>query len=199
MNEPDTRSSLIGRVQTLPWDDVAWGEFDAQYRSLILRLARLQGVPEADAKDIAQSVMIEMTTRLAEFVYNRDRCRFRSWLYTCVEHRIIDWRRRIRAQDQKLEALKIETEIDSTRVAPARWDEEWKRFLIEGALERLSRTRQLDGRSRQILNELYARRRTPEETADLLGRRLQAVYQVNFRWKEALAEVLEELRRELDS
>lgn len=197
VNEPETHTSLINDLGRQPWNEAAWVEFDKQYRSLIVRFARNQGVPEADAKDIAQSVMIGATAALPAFVYDRAQCRFRSWLYTQVNRRVIDWRRRGQSRDRRIEALGRESEIRTDGNGAAKWDQEWERFLVEGALDRLARTRRLDGRSRQILKELYARRRTLQETAELLGRPLQAVRQVNSRWKAILAAAIAEVRQEL--
>lgn len=195
MSEPDTRTSLLTRVRLRPFDEPAWSEFDRQYRRMIERFARRRGVPEAEASDIAQQVMLSLAEKLPEGSYERGRGRFRAWLFTIVSRRILDWRRRVLTRERTRHQLEVEDETGPE--APEAWDEAWSRFLVEAALDRLARTRRLDGISASILAELYLRGRSPEAIAALLGCGREKVHRTHFRWRQPLAEVVEGLRREL--
>lgn len=55
MDTPSTRYSLLLRIQD-PQNDAAWAEFVAIYEPLVYRLARRQGLQDADADDLCQEV-----------------------------------------------------------------------------------------------------------------------------------------------
>lgn len=88
-HEPDTRPSLIARLQT--GDDAgAWEEFVAIYRPVILRLAMRTGLQTSDAEDVAQGVLLSVSNSIARWQVAPDRARFRTWLQTIVRNATVN-------------------------------------------------------------------------------------------------------------
>lgn len=83
----ETRASLLLRVRN-PGDREAWREFDGLYRPLIVRYARTAGLSHADADDVAQQCLLELTDRLPKFEYEARRGGFRRWLRVFVRYRV---------------------------------------------------------------------------------------------------------------
>ncbi len=87
-----TRPSLLLRIRDR--DDVAaWSTFDAIYRPLLVRYAHNCGLHPADAEDVAQQCLAVISDKIAEFTYEPQRGRFKSWLRTLVGNRVRNWAR----------------------------------------------------------------------------------------------------------
>jgi RNA polymerase sigma-70 factor (ECF subfamily) len=86
MNGGDrTRASLILRLKQAPQDQGAWSEFVDRYEPLLLDWCRRWRLQEADARDVAQTVMVHLTTKIGQFEYDPGRS-FRAWLRTLAHH-----------------------------------------------------------------------------------------------------------------
>lgn len=82
-----TRPSLLLRIRD-PHDADSWRSFVDLYSPLILRYARKRGLQEADAADVAQDVLSQVSRSMRDFQYQPERGRFRDWLGTVVRHRV---------------------------------------------------------------------------------------------------------------
>ena len=76
---PDTRDSLLLRV-TDPQNQIAWEQFARIYRPVIYSVARLRGLQDADAQDVAQQVLISVARALPQWERQSENTRFRHWL-----------------------------------------------------------------------------------------------------------------------
>ncbi|MCA9061668.1 MAG: sigma-70 family RNA polymerase sigma factor [Planctomycetaceae bacterium] len=76
---PETRDSLIQRLKN-PQDAVAWNEFLAIYRPVVIRMARRRGLQHADAEDLAQRVFLSVSKKVSEWEPQSEETRFRNWL-----------------------------------------------------------------------------------------------------------------------
>ena len=79
MSSDSTRPSLLSRLRDGK-DDVAWREFEARYRDLILRFCRRRGLQAADAEDVCQLVLLALARSMRLFRYDPSRGRFRDYL-----------------------------------------------------------------------------------------------------------------------
>ena len=86
---PETRLSLLIRVRD-PADHQAWLEFIEIYRPVIIRLARRQGMQEADAEDVAQTVLISVAKSIESREHDRQQARFRTWLTRVARNAILN-------------------------------------------------------------------------------------------------------------
>lgn len=76
---PETRASLILRLRDAA-DVAAWDEFVEIYGPLVFRVARRQGLQEADADDVVQQVFAAVAKSVCRWLEKSERGRFRSWL-----------------------------------------------------------------------------------------------------------------------
>lgn len=76
---PDTRHSLLARLDRRD-DEAAWDEFAGIYRPLVHRLARRQGLQDADAEELAQEALMAVAAAVGRWRADPGRGPFRAWL-----------------------------------------------------------------------------------------------------------------------
>src|SRR5262245_15224545 len=86
-----TSVSLLRRLHQ-PSDDVAWRRFVPLYPPLLYYWARSLRLPEADAADLVQRVLLVLVEKMPQFAYDPGRS-FRGWLRTIALNK---WRERCR-------------------------------------------------------------------------------------------------------
>src|SRR5262249_38603003 len=77
--------SLVGRLGQVPADQAAWDQFVDRYAPRIYGWCRHWGLPEADAEDVTQDVLLRLAQKMRDLRYDPSR-RFRSWLKTLTRH-----------------------------------------------------------------------------------------------------------------
>jgi RNA polymerase sigma factor (sigma-70 family) len=90
-NRPETlktRPSLLSKVRR--GEELGWSIFYELYRDLIYSAARGAGLSTEEAKDVLQDTMITVRDYIANFVPDKSRARFRTWLRSVVRSRIAD-------------------------------------------------------------------------------------------------------------
>ena len=80
-----TSASLLGRLRRNPKDQVAWSEFVARYRPLVLEWCRRWRLQDSDAEDVTQAVLLKLNRLMETFVYDPSGS-FRAWLKTLAHH-----------------------------------------------------------------------------------------------------------------
>jgi RNA polymerase sigma-70 factor (ECF subfamily) len=73
----------------------AWDQCVQVYLPLIIGFCRQQGLQEADAKDVAQEVLLTLFSRMQNFDYSRAKGRFRSWILAVTRNKLADYFRRL--------------------------------------------------------------------------------------------------------
>lgn len=86
---PETRASLLIRVRD-PADRTAWYEFVEIYWPVIIRLARHRGMQEADADDVAQTVLLAVAKSIERREHDREKSKFRTWLNRVAQNAILN-------------------------------------------------------------------------------------------------------------
>ena len=76
---PDTRDSLLMRVAD-PSDHIAWEQFARIYRPVVYNVARMRGLQDADAQDVAQQVLAAVARALPTWKRRDESTLFRHWL-----------------------------------------------------------------------------------------------------------------------
>jgi RNA polymerase sigma-70 factor (ECF subfamily) len=132
----ETRVSLIQRVRNIA-DEVAWAEFFAIYRPLLLAYVRKQGVLEHDADDVVQDVFARLVPALAKFEFDAQRGRFRTWLWRVTHSALADWARRRATRDRAERGWIDQHEPANNGGSSTEWDQMFRRRALEMAIERV--------------------------------------------------------------
>jgi RNA polymerase sigma-70 factor, ECF subfamily len=134
-----TRSSLLLRVRD-PADAAAWGEFLALYEPLVSSYIRHRGLGEEDSRDVVQDVLARLVKSLGDFELDRQRGRFRTWLWQVCQSALVDWarkkKRQARAENAWLERLsKLPPHSDDD--PDAEWEHLHRRHVLAFALQKV--------------------------------------------------------------
>ena len=86
---PETRESMLLQIRDLE-DAAAWEQFVAVYRPAMYRLARRRGLQDAEAEDLAQQVMINVSRAIGGWRKEAERGTFRSWLLRIARNAIVN-------------------------------------------------------------------------------------------------------------
>jgi RNA polymerase sigma-70 factor (ECF subfamily) len=169
-----TRSTLLIRVRDLA-DARAWCEFVALYEPLPTASIRTRGLGAEDTRDVVQEVFARLVKALPEFELDRQRGRFRTWLWQICQSALGDWarqRRRARAEDGWLDRMS-EPRTASEAESDGEWERLHRRRILTCALEAVR------GRSQPktwaCFERYLLRRRPSAEVARELGLTVNAV------------------------
>lgn len=105
MTVTHTSTSLIRRLRDQ--DDVeSWREFVTLYQPLLLSYVRSRGLGHADAADVVQEIFVALLRTLPNFELDRQRGRFRTWLYQVTVNKVADHGRRQQSRHRAEEGLR---------------------------------------------------------------------------------------------
>jgi RNA polymerase sigma factor (sigma-70 family) len=96
MSNADTRVSVIMGI--CQQDPERWREFDAIYRPILFGFLHKQGLEHFEADEVIQDTYLKLLGKIQ--TYDRETCRFRTWLFRVTHNTMIDHARR-RASHQK--------------------------------------------------------------------------------------------------
>ena len=131
-----TSESLLLRLSNLGNDSVdqsAWQEFVKIYTPLIFSWARKIGLPDNDASDLVQEVLLLTFEKLPNFSYDRSSS-FRGWLRTITINKYREKRRRLSAQ-QAIASHSILEQLQPVDIAQSTWDIDYARMLVAQAMQ----------------------------------------------------------------
>lgn len=191
-----TRPSLLVRLRD-PRDQEAWRTFLDLYAPLLYGFGRKNGLQDADAADLTQTVLQAVSTSIGRLEYDPARGTFRGWLFGVARNQLGKWRR-----SQRQPRASGDTEV-LARLAeqPAPeddgvdwWEQEYRRqcFLVAAGRVRP----QVQEASWQSFWQTAVEGRTPSDVAAELGLSLGALYTAKSRVlaliKKAIQTLVEE-------
>lgn len=192
MSIPETRASLILRLSD-PTDSAAWEEFVAIYQPLVFRLGRRKGMQPADAQELVQEVMLAISRSVAGWVPDRDRGRFRDWLYRIARNLMTNFLTRRKYQnwgtgDSRVAEL-IQQQPDPACEEATLYDLEFRRELFHQVAEQVKSEvteKTWDAFRLSCIEEIPIR-----DVAERLGMSVGSIYiarsRVIFRLREKVA------------
>jgi RNA polymerase sigma-70 factor (ECF subfamily) len=192
-----THPSLLSRVKNSS-DTAAWREFEALYRELLVRFCRRRGLQLADAEDIVQVVMTNLSRSLSGFVYDPGRGRFRDYLFRCARNAISQWAGRPKLRAQALDTGTAEAQSPSEPPDPAdaaAWEQEWIAHHYRLAMITVRQT--FEARSVEVFERSIAGAGVAELAAEF-SMSQQAVHKVRQRIKARMEELIAVQVREED-
>jgi RNA polymerase sigma-70 factor (ECF subfamily) len=131
--------SLLERVCNLR-DDRSWSEFDAIYRPLIFGYLRGLKVQEHDAHNLTQAVFCRLMVSLPKFKPDRQKGRFRTYLWRLTYNTLVDGARRRKVRDRAEEEwVRRFREADEakSRILERMFLDRHRRRILEVALSRV--------------------------------------------------------------
>jgi len=140
-----TRRSLLSRLKQ--WDDQdSWQDFFNTYWKLIYAVALQSGLTEAEAEEVVQDTIIEVSHKMPGFKYDPAIGSFKGWLLKTTRWRIRDQFRKRRSHSIPLDEG-VEGSLSSERVdsipdpagdyLEAVWNDEWQKNLMDAALDKV--------------------------------------------------------------
>jgi RNA polymerase sigma-70 factor (ECF subfamily) len=130
-----TRPTLLSKVRR--GDEDGWSQFYELYEDFVYSAARGAGLSHEESKDVVQEAMVTVRNYIGNFVPDKSRGRFRTWLRKIVQSRIADqYRRKKRNPLEKAEGHPLsEDSATSTTNRIPDLNEVVLERLIDGKLE----------------------------------------------------------------
>lgn len=194
-----TRRSLLSRLKN--WDDQeSWRDFFNTYWKLIYSAAIKAGLNHAEAEEVVQETVINVTKKIKDLKYDPALGSFKGWLLNTTRWKINDQFRKRQRLDAPQARRADETRDTATidRIEDpagfdlnAVWDQEWEKNLVDAALQRAKR--QVSPKHYQIF-DLYVIRGWPvEKVADTLGVNVAQVYLAKHRTSALIQKEIKKL------
>jgi RNA polymerase sigma-70 factor, ECF subfamily len=120
MSNSDTRGSVI--VVVCQNDPERWREFDSIYRPMLLAFLRKQHLNDSDANDVVQDIFVKLLSKIQ--TYDREKYRFRRWLFSVAHNTLIDFARRRASQKKAVDGW-VMTVLQATPSDSLKTAEEW--------------------------------------------------------------------------
>ncbi len=135
MSNQDTRVSVI--IGVCQQDPEYWREFDAIYRPMLFAFLLKQGLQEDEAHDVVQDIFVKLLGKI--HTYDREKCKFRSWLFSVAHNTLIDRARR-RASYRKAVDGWVANILRATYSDNLKMAETWVRIHREKILDHAMET-----------------------------------------------------------
>ena len=191
-----TRSSILAGV-TDPGNQAAWGRFFDTYAGYIFAIARREGLSEADADDIVQTVMRELVHGTSLRRYDKARGPFHLWLARLVLWRISNLRRREAARPPLSPLPAPGKPVAEASVLTPEFEEEWMAAVTEEALRRLRA--ETDPEHYAIYHASAIEQLATEDILRLYSVTASNLYQIRRRLGARFRALLEQAMHDLDS
>jgi len=181
-----TRRSLVSRLRK--WDDQeSWQEFFSTYWKLIYGVAIKSGLTDEEAEDVVQETVLSVAKKMDTFKYDPAVCSFKGWLMHVTRLRIIDQLRKrqpgIQAATPRnsdtARTATVERIPDPAAALDSIWDAEWKKNIVDAAMERVKRRVKPDHYQIFYLN--VVKQLGVRKVAGMIGVNVAQVYLVKHR------------------
>jgi RNA polymerase sigma factor (sigma-70 family) len=197
-----TRRSLLSRLKR--WDDQeGWQEFFNTYWKLIYVIAVKAGLGESEAQDVVQDTIIAVARQMPHFKYDPALGSFKDWLFLITRRRIADHLRREYRRVKIVDPAaggSSRTPLLERLPDPAGagldeiWGQEWKRHLLDRALQRVKR--QVEARHFQIFDCYVLKEWPVKDVMKAFGVASGQVYLIKHRISALLAKELKRAETE---
>ena len=200
MNEVDlipTRKSLLSRLRD-PENEDSWRVFFDTYGKLIYGAAVRAGLTSSEAQDVVQDTVLCVAKKIPEFKYDPEAGSFKGWLLQLTRWRIVDQFRKRKSLETSLareeRMAEAEKAGDQNDVLESYWEQEWERYILDAALDRVRK--KVDPKHFQIFDEYVLKERPVLEVRNRLRVSATQVYLIKHRVGNLVKKELEELKKE---
>jgi len=198
-----TRRSLLSRLKD--WDDSrSWQDFFDTYWKLIYAVARKSGLTDAEAQDVVQEVVIQVSRKIGDLKYDPARGSFRGWLLNTTRWRINDqFRKRQRGSHGGTDASRDTRRTSVMERVPdpagselgALWEKEWQENLMAAAMARVRR--RCNPKHYQIFDCYVIKGWAVPKVAGMLGVTHSQVYQAKHRIRTLIKDEIRKLEADV--
>lgn len=183
ISEPVTRPSMLLRLRD-DHDESAWQTFVDVYGRLVYRYCRRRGLQDADAVDVMQDVLVQVSRSMPGFAYNPHRGKFRGWLATVTRNKLNRFWKRTVATSQLAEA-------DAPATHDVQWDDEYHQMLLAAAVQHIRPC--FEPLTWQAFESVWFDQLDAAETARRLNLPIERVYVAKSRVLKRLQQTVTEL------
>lgn len=195
MSDPQTttttRPSLLLRLRD-PGDTGAWHDFVELYGGMIFQYCRRREMQAADASEITQEVLLQVSRSIGSFEYQPHRGKFRSWLSAIVRTKLIA---HVRATRGKVSSFPLSDSHDSQGTVDGVWIDVWQEQLVATALRSVAL--HMTPENFDAFRAAWVEGHSAQQVANELGLPTAQVYVAKSRGLSLLREKLLELADEI--
>lgn len=139
MGDFDTRQTLLIKIRDHD-DQRAWEEFVDLYTPLVVRYSASRGVPDPDRADVVQEIFRAIARAMERFEYDRDRAKFRTWLFTVCRSKIYNFYRSRQRHPQTATGEDDQTKWIEEHPDPREekdWEADYRQHMFQWAVEKV--------------------------------------------------------------
>lgn len=198
MQHRETSRTLLMLVKDQN-NEEAWKEFASVYRGYLYALIYNCGISKQDSEELVQDVMVKVWKALGHFMYEPDRCRFRTWLARICKNTAINFinLKRTRQQAKQIENGEAYVLSLGQRAEVEEQEEvEWQLFIAEKAWQQAQQT--FSPLHLQVYS-LMAEGESAAEVATQLEIKENTAYVYRKAVQDAIGRMIKRLNAELDA
>jgi RNA polymerase sigma-70 factor (ECF subfamily) len=190
--DSQTSATLLARLRQVPVDEAAWVQFTERYGRKVYAWCRRWNLPEADAEDVTQDVLLKLTQKMQTFEYDPSRS-FRAWLKTVARHAWSDYwsGRKVVMAAGGSGALELLQTVEAREDLLGRLEEEFDRELLDEAMARV-RLR-VTPRTWQAFERTALEGQSGAEAAGALGMKVATVFVARSKVQKMLQDEMRQL------
>ena len=179
----ETSHTLLNRACD-PQDEQAWKEFESRYSVFISYILGQLGVPFDERADLAQQILVKLTSDLPK--YDKERAKFRTWFSQVIRNKSKQYFRELHRSRMRVNSYAEENpelfDFESPQVDEM-IQQEWETYVATLAMDRVRKV--YNSRAIQVFEESL-NNCPPAQIAEKTGLTLASVYTLKKRVKKSL-------------
>lgn len=135
MDHGQTSRTLLMLVKD-QGSDASWQQFASIYHGYLYALIQKQGIDHQDVEELVQDVMVKVWKALDHFLYEPDRCRFRTWLARICKNTALNFLQLKSTRQKSLQVTETENHLLNLSRRSEQEDQEeleWQIFIAKKA------------------------------------------------------------------
>lgn len=186
---------MIYQITSGVADAQSWERFVYLYGPQILAWCRKYGLQDADARDVTQEVLLQVSRQVQRLQYDPAR-KFRGWLRAVVHGAWCQWVERNLGRERGAADTAMLTVLEQAPARDdllARMEAEYDRELLELAMQRIRR--RVEPQTWQAFELLALQRLSGTEAADRLGMPVGSLFAARSKVQRLLREEIARLEQ----
>ncbi|MBR2426704.1 MAG: sigma-70 family RNA polymerase sigma factor [Lentisphaeria bacterium] len=182
-----TDSSLLRHVQA--GNDIAWDTFYQKYSGMIYSIGQQRQLTAEECDDLMINVMTIFWQKMDDFIYDRNKGKFRSYLGKIANYCAIQ----LFTRRREMHTVPFEHNADYPAEVDDILMEEWKDYLLSKALEVLRN--ELDTEIYQVFYMSFIQKCPVEEIAAVTRKTPNNIYVIRTRCLAKLGKLIRKFRQ----